>query len=190
MRKIKNFKINLRVRDISRVIRKVINIPELSAELEETVGRACFHYSKFLNLSVVYDTFAKGASAFVYEKDAPAKWVAQTLFCVTIGGVLSEEFEKDRQAYGEHTEKIVSTVAVDALEQGKNFIQRIISNEAGEESCELTRSLEFPQDLYETAVANLDVSKISVSYEGNELKPRYTAFGVFYWVPSKKKPQK
>jgi len=190
MRKIKNFKINLRVRDISRVLKKVINIPEMSAELEETVGRACFHYAKFLNLSVVYETFAKGAAPFVYEKDAPSKWVAQTLFCVTIGDALTAEFEKNRKAYGEHAEQIVSAAAVDALEQGKNFIQRIIAGEAEDESCELTRSVDLPQDLYEAASANLDISKISVSFEGNELKPRYTAFGIFYWLPSKKKSRK
>ena len=190
MRKIKNFKINLRFRDITRVLMKVINTAEMPEELERNVGRACSRYAKFLNLSVVYDTFTKGALAFSYEKDAPAKWVAQTLFCITIGDALEAEFKKDKEAFGEHTEKMVSTIAVDALEQGKNFIQRLISKEAGEESCEISRSSELTQELYEAAAQNIDISKISVSYEEKELKPRYSAFGVFYWIPSKKKPRK
>ncbi|MCL2335739.1 MAG: hypothetical protein FWC57_06715, partial [Endomicrobia bacterium] len=88
MRKIKNFKVNLRVREIVRVIKKLTNSAELPVELEEAVQRGCHFYSKFPVPCVVYDTFSKDSLQFSYEKDAPAKWVAQSVFFLTIGDSL------------------------------------------------------------------------------------------------------
>ncbi|MDR2192019.1 MAG: hypothetical protein LBO62_03990, partial [Endomicrobium sp.] len=186
MRKIKNFKVNLRVREIARVIKKLTNASELAPELEESVQRSCHFYSKFLVPSVVYDTFAKGALDFMYEKDAPQKWVAQSVFFLTIGAKLSEEFAKNETAYGEHTPKIVSAIAVDALEQSKNFLQRLLSAEAEDENCELSRSFELPKDYYERAARSLPIDKINLTLQDETLIPQYSACGLFYWSPSKK----
>ena len=187
MRKIKNFRVNLRVREITRVIKKLINAPELPVEIEEAVQRGCHFYSKFIVPCVVYDAFAKDALPFVYEKDAPAKWAAQSIFFLTIGRQLQEEFKKNEEAFGEHTGKIVSAVAVDALEQSKNFIQRLIAGEAEEENCELSRSVELPADLYAEAAKLLPIDKIGVSIDDGTLEPQYSCCGLFYWMPSKKK---
>jgi hypothetical protein len=190
MRKIKNFKVNLRVREIVRVIKKLTNSAELAVDLEEAVQRGCHFYSKFLAPAVVYDTFAKGSLAFLYEKDAPQKWVAQSVFFLTIGDKLSEEFAKNETAYGEHTSKIVSAIAVDALEQSKNFLQRILSNEAEGESCDLSRSVELPKDYYAQASQILPIDKINLILQDGAFIPQYSACGLFYWTPNKKKNKK
>ncbi|AKL97925.1 hypothetical protein [Endomicrobium proavitum] len=190
MKKIKNFKVNLRVREISRVIKKLVNAPDMPVELEEAVQRGCHYCSKLLKVSVIYDAFAKGALAFSYEKDAPAKWVAQSLFFITIGTSLQEEYKKNQEAFGTHTEKIISAVAVDALEQGKNFIQRLISSEAEDENCELSRSVEIPPELYASAAQHVPIDKIGVEILDGKLYPQYSYCGVFYWIPSKKKSSK
>lgn len=190
MKKIKNFKVNLRVREITRVIKKLTNSTELPVEVEEAIQRGCHHYSKFLSLSVVYETYGKGLMSFVYEKEAPEKWVAQSLFFLTIGTKLKDEFNKNQKAFGEHTEKIVSAVAVDALEQGKNFIFRLITNEAADENCDLSRSVDLPCDLYEEAAKNIPIDKIDIKVEEGKLIPQYSACGLFYWIPSKKKSSK
>jgi hypothetical protein len=190
MRKIKNFKVNLRVREIVRVIKKLTNAGELAPELEEAVQRGCHSYSKFLVPSTVYDTFAKGSLPFLYEKDAPQKWVAQSVFFLTIGGRLFEEFKKNESAYGVHTSKIVPAIAVDALEQSKNFLQRLLSGEAGDENCELSRPAELPKDYYAQAAQILPIDKISMTLQDDVLIPQYSACGLFYWTPSKKKSKK
>jgi hypothetical protein len=190
MRKIKNFKVNLRVREIIRVIKKLTNAAELSAELEEAVQRGCHFYSKFLAPAVVYDTFAKGSLPFLYEKDAPQKWMAQSVFFLTIGDNISEEFAKNKTAYGEHTAKIVSAIAVDALEQSKNFLQRILSNEAENENCDISRSAELPKDYYAQALQILPIDKINLVLQDGVLIPQYSACGLFYWTSNKKKSKK
>jgi len=186
MRKIKNFKVNLRIREIIRVIKKLTNSADFAPELEEAVQRSCHFYSKFLIPAVVYDTFAKGSLPFLYEKDAPQKWVAQSVFFLTIGDTLSEEFKKNETLYGQHTPKIVSAIAVDALEQSKNFLQRLLSNESEDENCELSRPVELPKDYFAQAVKILPIDKINLELHGETLIPKYSACGLFYWTPTKK----
>jgi hypothetical protein len=187
MRKIKNFRINLRIKGILNIIKKLVNVVELSVEFEEAVRRCCRFYSRFLVPSAVYETFPKERLPFVCEKDVPLKWIAESVFFVTIGVDLYEKYKKDERTFGEHTEKIISAVSVDALEQSKNFVQRLISNEAQGENCEISRSVDIPPCLYETAVGCISAGKIGISVEDGKLNPRYSESGLFYWVPSKKK---
>ena len=80
MKKIRNFKVNLRVREIVRDIKKLTNTADLLVETEESVQRACHFYSKFIMPSVVYDTFSKDTITFVYEKDAPSSGLPRAFF--------------------------------------------------------------------------------------------------------------
>lgn len=173
------------MREISRVIKKLVNASEMPSELEEAVQRGCHFYSKFLSLSVVYGTFAKDSLDFIYDKDIPSKWVARSVYFLTIGPKLSQEFKNNEAAFGEHTGKIVSAVAVDALEQGKNFIQRLIAGEADGENCEVSRSVEIPPELYEEAVKIVPADKIDIVLNEGKLSPQYSVCGLFYWIPNK-----
>ncbi|MDR0820063.1 MAG: hypothetical protein LBN19_00795 [Endomicrobium sp.] len=190
MRKIKNFRINLRIKEILRILKKLVNTVELSVELEESVRRSCHFYSRFLIPSAVYETFSKETLPFVFEKDLPSKWIAESVFFVTIGCDLYEEYKKDKGTFVAHTGKIISAVAVDALEQSKNFIQRLISNEAQEENCKISRSVDIPSHLYKTAAGCIPTDKIGISAEDGKLNPQYSECGLFYWIPSKKKAKK
>jgi hypothetical protein len=190
MRKIKNFKVNLRLKDILRVVRKLINAVDVPVELEETIQRCSRFYVKFLSPSVVYDTFSKESLPFVYEKDIPPKWVAESIFFVTIGSALEEEYKKNKNAFGEHTNKIVSAIAVDALEQSKNFMQRIISNEAQDENCKITRAVNIESEYYEKICKVIPADKIGISAEVGIIYPKYSSAGLSYWIPSKKKIKK
>ncbi len=190
MRKIKNFKVNLRVREIMRVMKKLTNTQELSSELEESVQKGCHFYSKLVQPSAVFDTFAKDSLPFVYEKDAPPKWVAQSIYFITIGNALYDEYKKNEEAFGEHTGKIVSALAVDVLEQAKNFVQRLISSEADDEGCDLSRAVDIPEDIIGEVIKSVPVEKIDITFEDGKIKPQYSSCGFFYWTPSKKKNKK
>jgi hypothetical protein len=190
MRKIKNFKINLRVKEILRVVKKLRNVADLSVELEETIRRCCRLYFKFLSPSVIYDVFSKDALPSTYEQDAPSKWIAESVFFVTIGNGLYEEYKKNEEAFGEHTSKIVSAIAVDALEQSKFFAQRLISNEAQDENCEISRIVDVPRDLYREFAKVIPIDKIGINIESEDVSPKYSTCGLFYWIPSRKKAKR
>ncbi|MDR1523494.1 MAG: hypothetical protein LBS29_06075 [Endomicrobium sp.] len=187
MRKIKNFKVNLRIKEISRVVKKLNNISEVSVEFEEVVKHGCQAYSKFLRPSAVYDTFSKDYSVLFKENTTLSKFVACSVFFVTVGDNLEEEYKLDANAFGEYTSTIVFAVAMDALEQSKNFIQRLISNEAKDESCEISSREEINKNMYGKFSKMLPVEKINVDIVSGEFRPKYSACGLFYWMPSKKK---
>ena len=96
MRKIKNFKINIRTREISRIIRKLLDVEDLPIEVEESVQKACFVCEKIIKPAVVYDTFSKESMIFPIEIEAPEKWVAISPYILTIGNVIEEEYNKNK----------------------------------------------------------------------------------------------
>ncbi|MEA5000801.1 MAG: hypothetical protein VB017_02815 [Endomicrobiaceae bacterium] len=191
MRKIKNFKINIRPREISRILRKLLNITELDIDVEESVQRACFFYGKCIKPAVVYDTFSKETAVFSFIGETPSKWIAVSPFILTIGNALKEEFDSNRDIFGEYTTQIVSAISADTLEQSKNFVQKLIASEAGDENCELSRHLEISSNFYHDVFQILPVEKINVTLsEDGKFKPSYSAAGLFYWIPLKKRSKK
>ncbi len=192
MKKIKNFKITIRPREISRIMRKLLNVTELDIETEESVQRACYFYGKTINPAVVYETFPKDSTGFVFDNpEIPSKWVALNYYILTIGNSLKEEFEKNKDIFGRYTTQIVSAISADTLEQSKSFVQKLISSEASDEQCELSRGIELPHDKYAEICKILPVEKINVSVlEDGKISPEYTVAGVFYWIPVKKRNKK
>ena len=123
MRKIKNFKISIRTREISRIIRKLLNMEELTIEIEEAIQKSCFVCEKIIKPAVVYDTFSKEAMTFSLEIEPPEKWIAVSPYILTIGNVLQEEYNKNKELFGEYGIQIVSAISADALDQSRNFVQ-------------------------------------------------------------------
>ncbi|MBR3627493.1 MAG: hypothetical protein IKN42_01445 [Elusimicrobia bacterium] len=191
MRKIKNFKINIRTREISRIIRKLLNVEDLPIEVEESVQKACFICEKIIKPAVVYDTFSKEAMIFPIEIENPEKWVAISPYVLTIGDVLEEEYNKNKSLFGEYGVQIISAISADALEQSKNFVQKILYSEASDENCELSRSIELPKQYNQEIIKYLPIDKINLSLteEGNFI-PVNSMAGIYYWIPLKKKSRK
>jgi len=188
MKKIKNFKINIRPREISRILRKFLDVQELTIEAEEAVQRACYFYGHTIKPAVVYETFSKEATDFsLILPEITEKWVAVSPFVLTIGNCLKDEFEKKIDIFGQLTTKIVSAISADTLEQSKNFVQRLIAQEAKDEQCELSRAVEISENL-DKLQSILPLEKINVSFdEQNKFNPSYTLAGVYYWFPVKKR---
>ncbi len=191
MRKIKNFKINIRPREISRILRKLLSMPDLSIDIEESVQRACFFYGKCIRPAVVYDTFSKESMICSFDVEAPNKWIAVSSYVVTIGNSLKEEFEQKQDIFGQYTTQIVSAISADTLEQAKNFVYKLIVSEAENENCELSRNMDLPQSFYGDVSKILNTEKINVSVTPDgAFEPSYTTSGLFYWIPLKRKTKK
>jgi hypothetical protein len=190
MRKVKNFKIHLRTKDIIRSIKRLSPDVQAIEDFDFRVQKACRYYSNFVKPCVIYDAFTKGLHNFVYEKDAPSRWIARSIFFVSIGEILEEEYKKNPDLYGQYSEKIVSTLAVDALDQSKNFISRLIAIEAQSENCDISRSVEIPSQFYEEISQMVPMDKINISLQEGSLLPKYSMCAMVYWTPSKKKSKK
>ena len=191
MRKIKNFKISIRTREISRIIRKLLNMEELPIEVEEAVQKSCFVCEKVIKPAVVYDTFSKEAMVFPIEFEAPEKWIAVSPYILTIGNVLQEEYNKNKELFGEYGIQIVSAISADALDQSRNFVQKLLASEASDENCELSRNIELPKQYNQEIVNFLPVDKINLSLDDDgNFVPTNSMSGLYYWIPLKKKGRK
>lgn len=191
MRKIKNFKISIRTREISRIIRKLLNMEELPIEVEEAVQKSCFVCEKVIKPAVVYDTFSKETMVFPIEFEAPEKWIAVSPYILTIGNVLQEEYNKNKELFGEYGVQIVSAISADALDQSRNFVQKLLASEASDENCELSRNIELPKQYNQEIVNFLPVDKINLSLDDDgNFVPTNSMSGLYYWIPLKKRGRK
>jgi hypothetical protein len=187
MRKIKNFKVNLSLKEISCAVKRLVNNDDIMVEAKETIQQCSRFYVKFLSPAIIYETFSKETLPFAYEKTTPLKWFAESVFFVTIGNDLCEEYKKNEEAFGKYTGKVVSAISVDALRQSKNFVQRLISNEAKAENCEISKVSDIPRNLYSEFAKIIHIDKIGISVESGNFQPKYSFCGLFYWIPSRKK---
>ena len=85
MRKIKNFKISIKTREVSRIVKKLLNVEDLDIEVEEAIQKSCFICEKIIKPAVVYDTFSKESMFFNVDIEKPEKWIAVSLYVLTIG---------------------------------------------------------------------------------------------------------
>jgi len=191
MRKIKNFKISIRTREISRIIRKLLNVEELPIEIEESVQKSCFVCEKVIKPAVVYDTFSRESMVFPLEIDSPEKWIAVSPFILTIGNVLQEQYNKNKELFGEYGVQIMSAISADALDQARFFVQKLLASEASDENCELSRSIELPKQYNQEIIKFLPVEKINLSLsDDGDFIPTNSMAGLYYWIPLKKRGRK
>ena len=191
MRKIKNFKISIRTREVSRIVKRLLNVEDLDIEVEEAVQKSCFVCEKIIKPAVVYDTFSKESMSFNFNIniEIPEKWIAVSPYVLTIGSVLQEQYEKNKNLFGNCAVQIISAISADALEQSKNFIQKIINSEmTKEDNCELSKSIEIPQQYNQEIIKYLPIEKINISLsEEKNFIPINTSAGLYYWIPLKKR---
>jgi len=179
--------VNLRVKKISQTFRKLVDVANVSVELEELIQKYCHFYSKFLSPAVIYETFSKEKFPFICDKDMPSQWIAGSIFFVSIGSSMYEEYGRNKESFEKYSREIVSAIAVYALEQSKNFTQKLILKEALEENCGISKDIGILQDLYGVAADSISADRIGISVKSGKISPQCSSCGLFYWMPLKKK---
>lgn len=189
MRKIKNFKVSLRVNEVLKKVKNNNNISESALELEKTVKHAFSICTKFIHPSVVYDTFSKQCLPLAHEASSLLPgYVACSVFCITLGNDIEKKYKLN--VFGVDDVEVVQSVAIYALEQAKAFVYKLIANEAKEESCEILKTDGVSSSFYSELVEKIPIEKIDVDMLSGELRPKYSASGLLFWVPFKKKQKK
>jgi len=186
MKKIKKFKINLRAREIMRLLKKTTKIPELTPELEDKVESETRRLQKYITPAAIYETVKKDEFPFELRVQEPGNWVAATSYSVTIGDNIENKLKENR---GNDTlEMITHAVALEGIEQSVNFIQRLIREEAAGEDCEISKELEMnSKDLLKKVFSIVPGDKIGITLtESGVLNPQYSSSGIIYWIPIKK----
>lgn len=189
MKKIKNFKINLRFREIIRLLKSTAAISEVTPQIEDAVRQEIARLSPEIVPAAVYDTLAKDKLSPELLKLLPAQAVAASVYTVTINKTLEDDVNEAQNRGEKILNQILHSLALEAIEQASNFIQRLISDEAKSETCELAGRCVFDSSMgFGNIFAVLPGEKIGVQVtEKGTLSPLYSSCGIIPWLPVKKR---
>lgn len=189
LKKIKKFKITLRNREVTRLLKATTEVTEVTPQLEEAIQAETLNVVKNASCAAVYDTFFKENFPAELVISPPENWVAVSVYLVTVGDNI-EAFKNEAHSRGENIlSQIIHSSGLEALEQSAGFIQKLIADEAKEENCELSdRKRVNTPEFYNSLFKILPGDKIGVQLlEAGTLKPLYSSGGVIYWIPLKKR---
>lgn len=180
MRKIRGFKLKLRVKEIQRRAKKAkvelapIGLaaePELQAWIDRLSAKAA--------PAVLYDSFPAEETGGL----SPMPGLACSLAIVTLGPDL-DVYAADLPSEAAPLFEVASR---SALEEAGRFVLNLLADEAGQERCDLSpiHYLDKREDL-EAALAKLEGHKIGVAWSEQGLRPnKSTAFSVSWLGRSK-----
>ncbi|MBI3548316.1 MAG: hypothetical protein HY078_04600 [Elusimicrobia bacterium] len=188
MRKIKGFKLNLRVKEVQRRAKKVkLDLGAIGLGDEPSLTKLAEDFSKKAKPSVVYDSFspdgAKGpAEAAAAPKVSPLPGLAYSLAVATLGAD-ADAFIEERCAGNESLRPVLGIMAQTALDEAARFVTSLLEEEAKAEQCELS-PLQYATDAaaLQSIVGRLEAHKINVATADAGLRPTAScAFGLS-WV--------
>ncbi len=188
MKKIKKFKINLRSREIIRLLKKTTKIQEINSDIEEKVETESKRYQNFITPAAIYDTIQKDKFPKEVLVSQPENWVAATAYFVTVGEKIENELKNIRDRKDMAGESIAHSIALEGVEQSLNFIGRLIKEEALNEDCETSKSNSIDSNkLFPKMFEIVSGEKIGINLSDKDvLNPIYSSCGIIYWIPIKK----
>lgn len=188
MKKIKRFKINIRTREVLRLLKNTTRIVP-DARIEEQVRQESVRVQKCISPAALYETHPADKIPQELIISPPSNWVAASLFIITIGAGMEAEIAAAAQAGDEEKSAVLHAIALEGLEQSCNFVHRLIIEEGKDESCEVTRDMALTALPAEEKVFSLmPPDRIGVRLTGeNMFEPRYSLCALSYWSPVKKR---
>jgi hypothetical protein len=189
MNKIKNYKINLRQASILRLLKNTTQVSQITPQLETAVGDEIAHVQTLIEPAAGYVTLMRDKAPKELTCNAEGGWVAATLYLVTIGSKIEGEIAEARARGESIVANILHASAMEALEQSVNFVNRLVTDEAKDEECELSErvSLVLNDSSAKVFSALIAPDKIGAAKITGEIRsPAYTDCGIIYWMPLKK----
>ncbi len=188
MKKIKKFKINFRPRDIARMLKTTAQLTEVTPQIEEAVLREIARITPLVATAAMYETQAKDKFPAEMVAAPPDNWVAASAYIVTIGEGLEGDIRAARQRDETMITNILHAIAVEGLDQSANFVARLISDEAKDQDCEISRQQVIPSAAWTALFTMVPGDKIGVTLAGPDaFHPLYSSCGLVYWQPIKKR---
>jgi hypothetical protein len=191
MTKIKNFRIQLRGREVARLLKNRIGMP-LDPAQEASIEPALGEARKLVRPASLYSTLTRQTAVNAVPFELPKKAVALSAICATIGSGLAELREKAEAAQDTARTDLLSIIEHEALQQATTFALRLVSDQAKKEDCELTdaQDCQEPETRQKLAtLLSLDRIDLSLS-ETDAALPAYSRLIYVVWMPAGKSASK
>src|SRR5262249_39080737 len=135
--KIKNFRINLRAREIGRLMKSQSQI-QLTPALEASIEHAINDAKRLLQPAAVYTTLTRSTAEKATPLPLTDPAVASSAIAVTIGPALEEEIKSASDRQDTLQTSLLTALRQEALQQAVQFIVRLIEDQAKEEECDMS----------------------------------------------------
>jgi hypothetical protein len=191
MKKIKKFRIQPRASFVLKGLKALASTAQVTPELEQAVESEVSRAQEHFLTAAMYKTFGldelpEWAASLAPPREKGVTPVALTFFAATIGVGIEGELG-DALSRGEGLRsQILTSLGEESAEQAVNFVQRLVAEEAKEESCELSgRTAASEMDLQRNILSALEADKIDIRMDNvGHLSPRFSRTGFFIWWPS------
>jgi hypothetical protein len=194
MSKVKKFRISPRAASVLKNLKALAGDTHPTPELEKAVEAELRRAGDLFSTAALYNTYDPGetpealASLWEPAPEDPRKPVAITLYAATVGAGMEEELGNALSRGEKLMSQVLTAVGEESAEQAAAFVQRLVSEEAIQESCELTPRREAPEALKREVLSFLSAEKVGIAVDGQgHLSPRFTRVGALQWYPPKKK---
>ena len=184
MTKIKNFRINLRPREIARQLKAQAKL-QITPALEASIEHAVNDSKRLLQTSAVYTTLTRSTAEKATALPLADPTVAASAIAVTIGTALEAEITASAGRGDALQSALLGALREEALQQAVHFIVRLLEDQAKEEECEMSA----PRDVKEGVLLNslgslLGIQRIGIDLDKDNPKlPPYARLVWTVWSP-------
>jgi hypothetical protein len=187
MTKIKNYRINLRAREVIRLLKNEQHLPA-TPELEVSVDAALKRWKSLVQPAAVYTTLTRATAEKTTSIAFPEKSVAVSILAATIGAGLSCA-STEAASEGPVSEAVLlHAVAQEALQQAVQFGVKLLLEQAKEEECTLSALVQAEDgNLVNSLSSLLGTARIGIEPQGEgSALPPYARLIWVFWTPAAK----
>lgn len=181
VKKIRKFRLHARPSAVLRNLKSLLTNEPMTPEFEKAVEAEGLIVGKKLDTAALFDT---GGPFGPFLKNP-----AVTLFVTTIGTSIETELAEALARGDGVRSRILTAFGEELADQAANFVERLVAEEARQDSCELEdrQSLSSAEEI-QGVLSRLDAGRLSISFDsGGHFAPRFTRVGVLPWGPPAKK---
>lgn len=190
IRKIKRYKISVRPFGVLRQLKKQVTLESgrepQDSDLEALISKIQPHVSP----CALYASFSKSETPQALEalwKSSPEKSLSLSVIAATLGRPIEQEIERASRENESLQGALWNSVARESLEQSFNFVEKLIGEEAQEESCVLSPLLPAAKEEMNPILHALESHKAEIMLnDSGQIVPLFTGLRYCFWTPVKR----
>lgn len=185
MTKIKNFKINLRAREIARWLKKERGL-ETTPELELAIDQLCKQARSWIEPAAVYTTLTRPIAEKTTAIAFPETAIAVSILAVSIGPALG--LERQSACADALRAPLLQALEIEALAQTLQFAVRLVQDQAKEEDCDMTPPVPAEDAVASPLAALVGIQRIGIVLDASAALqiPAHARVAWVFWTPAGK----
>jgi hypothetical protein len=194
IRKLKKYKLSVRPFGVLRHFKKQVPLEPGQEPADSDLEAAIAKVQPHILPCAVYASYSRSQTPealLPLWSAAPEKSLSVSLIASTLGKEIEAEIERVSRQAQANDPALWNSIARESLEQSFHFVEKLLSEEAGEENCELSPAIPAHPDILEPALAALEAHKAEISLnDSGQISPFFTGLRFCFWTPVKGKNRK